>query len=191
MLAAAVVAVNIHHAMKMNALFPALRTCKVVSSDFEERDDEGNTFWRDGGSDLEGLSHGPLSELVVHDVLKSTTTIMPFRAPRVRRGDHLRRMRDTTMHAWRNEEDELFIGPLTTIEAVIERPGFIGESDTTVPSKPKSKARDMSERAALKEVSDEVYGRYHTEVYPGLLDRTEIREKRIEDGTAERRYSTL
>ena len=189
MLAAAVVAGNIHHAMKMNALFPALRTCKIVSSDFEVRDDEGYNIWQDGGSE-QGLCHGALSELVVHDVLKSTTTIMPLRAP-WRQGDRLRRMRDTTIHVWRNEEDESFTGPLSTIEPVIEGVRFTGASDTTVPSKPESKARIISESAALTKVTDEVYGRYHTEVYPGLLDRTRIREKRIEDGTAEWRYNTL
>ena len=191
-LAAATIAANLHHAKHTAGIFPSLHTCKILSSDFEVPRNEWSNLWQNDGPPHSGQSYGAASELIVHDVLNPATTIMPFRSIYRLDGDNLNRMRESVVHQWRNAADEAFEGSLSTVEPLIEGEWVTVEhhgkrrSGLDEHKSPSSKSIPVTSPRDGRKATE-----YHTETYSGLLDRAGIRDKRVEDDSAEWRYNKL
>ena len=185
-LAAATVAANMRREMSMPGMFPSLNKCLLISADFIPKD-ENDAEWDDSWRAHSGLSYGPITEIIVHDVLDATTTIMPFRSMYCLNGPQLSRMRDEATHEWRNAEDEVFTATLSMAEPLIE--GSWNNDPRTQElacAEIEKKNSELDRPAAAYQ-----YPQYHTQIYADLLDRTGIKEKRIENGTAETYYNNL
>ena len=187
-LAAATVAVNLRRALNTGDAFPSLKKCLIVSSDFEVADDDGDGVFRDGWEECPGLSYGEISEFVVHNVLEESTRIMPIHSKYCYDGiNDLERMRDRAIFFWRRANDKIVEVTVSAAEPLME--GMWDNLHECLPPAPKQVV--TYGYLGVEGASDGgKYSRYHAELYSGLLDRTSIREKRIEDGTAAWRYNT-
>lgn len=169
--AAAMLAINLQRAYHRGAL-PALRTCRIISSDFELTDKEimDQTQHQLPDSELPcwGLSIGGISEIIVHDIVKNQTVVMPFRRVGKWSEGYDEPFREQEF-TWSDEKNVAYEVSLKDIEQDLD----IDMDSQTIPS---------VKRTSLPG--------YHTETYDGILDRIAIRQKRIDAGTADGRYAT-
>ena len=136
LVAASVIAANLRHAYQMWKLFPALKICKVISSDFQENYDTRRVT--DGFENVfVKLAYGSISHLVVHDVIANTTTVMPFRSLGKLKDATGRRMRENMLHEWRDENNVSYNVTLEQAESFIEH-SWLRQPDGT--RTPKSQA---------------------------------------------------
>lgn len=169
--AAAMLAVNLQRAYRRGVL-PALKTCRIISSDFEltEAEIPSQTDWYDDFNPDDpfwSLSVGGICEIVVHDIMRDRTIVMPFRRTKPWPDRDSARYREQRVFEWHDENDVAYLVSLDDIEERLD-------IDLT----PKNIAR----------AQNVVFPTYHTEIFDGLLDRIMIRQKRIDGGTADGRY---
>lgn len=106
-IAASVIAANLRRAHLNWKLFRALTTSKVISTDFQENY-ETRRVTHGFESDVTKLAYGAISHFIVHDLIRHTTTVMPFRSVAKLRDATGRRMREPAIHEWRDEDKVLF-----------------------------------------------------------------------------------
>lgn len=169
--AAAKLAINLQRAYRRGAL-PALKTCRIISSEFELTNTEilNQTHHESSLYDpLWALSIGGISEIVVYDVMKYQTIVMPFRRTKQWSDFEDGSLREQKVFEWRDGNDVAHLVSLKDIEQDLD-------IDTSAAHIPKTK--------------NEIFPEHHTEIYDGLLDRIMIRQKRIDAGIADGRYWT-
>jgi hypothetical protein len=159
----------------------------MISSDFVPQDNETIQWVRDSNVHYEDMWYetglGEVSEIIVHDVKKLRTTIIPFRCIQDAADRPMSRLRDNLMFDWRSEEGEVIRSSYSYAEFKIEGcdwPKSFGKRAE------KNSAKTMSQGIAPGKAIEE----FPAENYEGILDRVGIREKRIADGTAKWRYLT-
>ena len=175
---------------------PGLKVCRIISSDWEpndiELDNECNNFFSNEW--IADLSYGIVRELITHDILASQTRITPFRRTKYPEGatgagserGKLSSPRTQPYYECRSEEDEVYLVSLEELEPYIEGCWLRCADGTRRPSVP----ADYADLKPKRIVAEPKYPHHHLERYDGLLDRAQVRERRIEVGE-DWRFNTL
>ena len=179
-------------------MFPNLQLCRIVSCDWEPSDEEfmhdGNLgdFWNNNAC-WRPLGHEIIREIITHDIVEDQTRITPFRRIKViewPEGSFVRAAQPSSRaqrcHEWRDDDDIPYMVSLEEIEPYMEG-CWSRHADGTRRANP-PRVQEVSSLAQI--VSKPTFPYHHIEKYDGLLDRGQVRERRIEKGL-DWRYCSL
>ena len=194
--AATVMALQLHRAFEYWKIFPSLKLCRVISSDWEPSNeellDEYRNFWMNYWS--QSFSYGIVQEVITHDVLAHHTHIAPFKCTGSAEGAYghdakrtkLSPPRMQKIYEWRDNDDAARLVSLEDIEPYVEGCWTVSADGTRQPSM----LADHSSIVPGQMMPTPKFPYHHVEQYEGLLDRAQVREKRIENGQ-DFRHNTL
>jgi hypothetical protein len=199
--AATVLALQLFRAWNHWKMFPSLRHCRVISSEWEPTDEDLELHQFFDQEDHIPMQSGGITEIVSHDILNNRTSVYPFRSIHTRpHWRHENRIIDDIcdrpnspgprrqkIYEWRSDDNVPYVVSIEQIEPVIEGYWTIA-NDGTRHAAPN--AVPLSENLTFPIRQRVKYPHHHPEVYEGLLDRIGIRERRIECGE-DWRYNTL
>lgn len=113
-----------------------------------------------------------------------TTTVLPFRSLVKLTEATGKRMRETALHEWRDKHDTPYHISVDQAEPLMEGAWSTQTDGTRQPEREATPTAPTASHVILPVATNAVcYPQYHTQQFPGLLDRSEITEQWFENGT--------